>query len=82
LKSCFYEPYKGISRPIEVAYELEMTYGRRIHNVLHVSCLKKALRQQVTTSTYISPLDEEGQFISTLKKIIDVRERRLRIRVI
>jgi hypothetical protein len=59
-----------------------MTYGSRIHNVLHVSCLKKALRQHVTNSTDISPLDEEGQFVSTPKKIIDVKERRLRIRVI
>jgi sensor histidine kinase YesM len=59
-----------------------MTDGSRIHNVLYLSFLKKALRQHVTNSIDISPLDEEGQLVSTPKKIIDVRERRLRIRVI
>jgi hypothetical protein len=44
----------------EVAYELKLTEGRNIHNLFHVSCLKKALGQNVTTSTKLPPLDEEG----------------------
>jgi hypothetical protein len=45
LKPCFYEPYRVIRRVGEVAYELEVPEGRRIHNTFHVSCLKKALGQ-------------------------------------
>jgi hypothetical protein len=47
-----------------------------------VTCLKKALGQQVTTSTDIPSLDEEGILVSTLERIVDVREQRLRSRVI
>jgi hypothetical protein len=82
LKPRFYGPYRVIRRVGEVAYELELPEGSRIHNIFHVSCLKKALGQQVTTSTDLPPLDEEGQLVLTPEKIIDVRERRLRSRVI
>jgi hypothetical protein len=71
-----------IRRVGEVAYELELSEGSRIHNIFHVSRLKKALGQQVTNSTDLPPLDEEGQLVLTLEKIIDVKERRQRIRVI
>jgi hypothetical protein len=82
LKPHFYGPYRVIKRVGEVAYELELPEGSRIHNVFHVSCLKKVLGQQVTTSTDLPPLDEEGQLVLTPEKIVDVRERRLRRRVI
>jgi hypothetical protein len=71
-----------IKRVREVAYELELPEGSRIHNIFHVSCLKKALGQQVTPSTDLPPLDEEGQLVLTPERIIDIRERRLRSRVI
>jgi hypothetical protein len=60
LKPHFYGPYRVIRRVGEVAYELELPEGSRIHNTFHVSYLKKALGQQVTASTDIPPLDEEG----------------------
>jgi hypothetical protein len=59
-----------------------MPEGRNIHNVFHVSCLKKAVGQQMTTSTELPPLDEEGQLVLIPKEILDVRERRLRRKVI
>eukprot|EP00253_Pinus_taeda_P024535 PITA_24535 len=43
LKPHFYGPYRVIHRIGQVAYELELCQGSKIHNVLHVSCLKKAL---------------------------------------
>ena len=45
LKPHFYGPYRVSRRVGEVAYEIELPSGRKIHNVFHVSCLKKALGQ-------------------------------------
>ena len=41
LKPRFYGPYMAIRKVGEVAYELELPKERKIHNVLHVSNLKK-----------------------------------------
>jgi hypothetical protein len=57
----FYGPYKVIRRVGKVAYELELPEGSKIHNVFHVSCLKKEVGQQVSISKELPPLDEEGQ---------------------
>jgi hypothetical protein len=82
LKPHFYGPYRVIRRVGEVAYELELPEGSRIHNTFHVSFLKKALGQQVTASTDLPPLDEEGKLVLAPERIVDVREWRLRSRVI
>jgi hypothetical protein len=72
LKPCFYGPYRVVQRVGEVAYELELPEGSKIHNVFHVSCLKKALGQQVTTSTELPPLDEEGQLVLVPEEVLEV----------
>jgi hypothetical protein len=60
LKPRFYSPYRIMLRVGEVAYELELPKGRNIHNMLHVSFLKKVVGQFISTSEELPPLDEEG----------------------
>ena len=63
LKPRFYGPYRAIRRIGQVVYELELPQGSKIHNVFHVSCLKKALGQQVTVTDELPPMDDEGHLV-------------------
>ncbi|XP_059075241.1 uncharacterized protein LOC131875201 [Cryptomeria japonica] len=82
LKRHYYGPFRIVRRVGEVAYELELPTDANVHNVFHLSCLKKAIGHPVIPSTVLPPLDEEGKLILVLEAIIDSRERRLRNRVI
>jgi hypothetical protein len=61
LKPRFYGAYRIIRRVDKVSYELELPEGRNIHNVFHVSWLKEAVGQFISTLEELPPLDEEGQ---------------------
>eukprot|EP00253_Pinus_taeda_P032300 PITA_32300 len=71
-----------VERQFEVAYELELPQGSNIHNVFHVSCLKKAFGQQVTVTDELPPMDDEGHLVLQPEAIIDTRERQLRSRTV
>eukprot|EP00253_Pinus_taeda_P024157 PITA_24157 len=66
-----------VERQFEVAYELELPQDSKIHYVFHVSCLKKALGQQVTVIDELPPMDDEGHLVLQPEAIIDTRERQL-----
>ena len=72
LKPRFYGPYKEIRKVGEVAYELELPKESKIHNVFHVSSLKKMLGQHIAPSTELPPLDDEGLLVLILKRILHV----------
>ncbi|XP_059068179.1 uncharacterized protein LOC131858749 [Cryptomeria japonica] len=82
LKLRFYWPFQVIRKVGAVAYELELPSSSKVHNVFHVSHLKKALGHNVIASSQLPPLDEEGQLILIPEEIIDSRERSLRRRTI
>lgn len=82
MKPWYYGPFRVFKRIGEVAYELDLLAESRVHNVFHVSHLKKALGHKVVPSTVLPPLDEEGKLILILEAIIDTRECRLRRKVI
>lgn len=66
----------------EVAYELELPMDNKIHNIFHVSRLKKALGHHVVPSIALPPLDDEDKLILIPEAILDFREKQLRSRVI
>lgn len=82
LKPRFYGSFRVAHRIGEVAYELELPADNRVHNVFHVSKLKKALGHSVVPSVDLPPLDEEGKLILKPEVIIDTTERTLRRGVI
>jgi hypothetical protein len=65
-----------------MAYELELPQGSTIHNVFHVSCLKRAIGQHITPLEVMPPLDEEGQLVLIPEEILEVWEKKLHRRSI
>ncbi|XP_057831009.1 uncharacterized protein LOC131041810 [Cryptomeria japonica] len=78
LKPRFYGSFKVIRRVGVVVYESKLPTSSKVHNVFHVSRLKKALGHNVVVSSDLPPLDEEGQLVLIPEEIIDFRERSMR----
>jgi hypothetical protein len=57
LQPGFFGPYRITRKVGVVAYELEIPQGSKIHNVFHVSCLKRDIGQHITPLEILPPLD-------------------------
>ena len=80
----FVGPYKILGRRGEVAYQLELPASlSAVHNVFHVSQLKKCLRVP-TEQTPLESIDiqEDLTYVGRPVKILDVAERVTRSRTI
>ena len=78
----FYGPYQINKKISQVAYGLSLPETSCVHNVFHVSCLKRALGNNQTTQTTLPSLDDEGRVILEPEGILSTRERELRYRTI
>ena len=65
-----------------MAYKLELPPSSRVHPVLHVSCLKKVIGENLPVQTIMPELDEEGKIILEPEVVTETRTRQLRNRSI
>ena len=65
-----------------MSYGLELLVESKVHNVFHLSNLKKTVGQHISPSTELPPLDDEGLLVLILEMILPVRERKLGNRLI
>jgi hypothetical protein len=52
---------------------MELPQDNRIHNVFHVSCLKRAIGQHITPIEILPPMEEQGQLVLIPEEILEVR---------
>ena len=45
--------------------------GSKIHNVFHVSCIKKVIGKKILVLDTLPPLDDEGQLVFIPKKNLE-----------
>jgi hypothetical protein len=66
----FFGPYKILARVGEVAYRLELPITSKIHNVVHVSQLKRRLPSATPTTDDLALLDLDSMVLLQPEKIL------------
>jgi hypothetical protein len=76
----FYGPYQIRKRIGQVSYALDIPNKGKLHDIFHVSCLKKKLGPTIHIQTKLPLLDEEGRLILIPEGILEVRTKFLHSR--
>ena len=58
-----------------MAYKLELPASSRVHQVFHVSCLKKVIGENLPVQTILPELDEEGKITLEPEAVMETRTR-------
>ena len=56
-----------------MAYKLELPASSQVHPLFHVSCLKKAIGENLLVQTILPKLDEEGKIILKPEVVMKTR---------
>ena len=73
----FYGPYQVQKRVGQVAYSLDIPNKGKIHDVFHVSCLKKKLGSTTHIQTELPMLDDEGKLMLEPECILEIETKTL-----
>ena len=73
----FYGPYTVLKRVGQVTYQLAFPSHSKLHNVFHVSFLKKVIRTNFQNQTNLPELDEEGSIWLQPQAFLDQCEHHL-----
>ncbi|XP_072087790.1 uncharacterized protein [Arachis hypogaea] len=74
LSARFYGPYEILAKIGQVAYELKLLEGARVHPVFHVSLLKKCVKPTAQIQPLPTTLTKEYELQSEPQEILAVRK--------
>ena len=69
----YFGPYSILRKISTIVYELQLPAHAKIHPVFHVSLLKKAVGDFLSTSTEVPPVTDDGLVILEPEAVIDTR---------